>query len=243
MMISAPRNFTLIEMLVVVAIIAILAALMTPALHKALETARDTQCLNNLRQTGIAFGSYSSDFQGFYPPANSNELNQARAYTISWDDAVYSYLGGTENRIGATSAAYPGIKLPVLQCPFDASRGGWRLSYCMALGYGGTGSVGGNAYRAPRKINFYRSRVNGQQMSPSVALLLTDQHWHRGQGQGGAISVQQYWDGNNHYSAHSDGQALMGLYMGLNAKRLWRQIDIYGTAPELNWHITGPIVW
>ena len=64
---SRPRDgriFTLIELLVVIGVIALLAALLLPALSKARETAKTAVCANNLKQQHLAWVSYSDDFNG-----------------------------------------------------------------------------------------------------------------------------------------------------------------------------------
>ena len=61
--------FTLIELLVVITIIGILASLLMPALARAKAKAKDTTCLNNLKQLGLAVTMYADDNKGFLPDA------------------------------------------------------------------------------------------------------------------------------------------------------------------------------
>jgi prepilin-type N-terminal cleavage/methylation domain-containing protein len=65
---SHRRGFTLIELLVVIAIIAILAAILFPVFAKARERARQSSCMNNMKQLGIGLYTYLQDWDESFPP-------------------------------------------------------------------------------------------------------------------------------------------------------------------------------
>jgi prepilin-type N-terminal cleavage/methylation domain-containing protein/prepilin-type processing-associated H-X9-DG protein len=83
------RAFTLVELLVVVAVIGILAALLLPALNRAKAQAQSTSCKNHLRQMAIALKMYVNE-AGKYPLCTYWDINQPHA-GIEWVDLLRPY--------------------------------------------------------------------------------------------------------------------------------------------------------
>jgi prepilin-type N-terminal cleavage/methylation domain-containing protein/prepilin-type processing-associated H-X9-DG protein len=124
------RGFTLIELLVVIAIIAILAAILFPVFARAREKARQSSCLSNVKQLGLAAQMYIQDYDETFPFASiyhhgAPERPWAGGNSVIhyWADSLFPYLKNSQ----------------ILYCP---SRSEW-------IGYGWNCRIGYYGNRQP----------------------------------------------------------------------------------------------
>lgn len=80
---TANKGFTLVELLIVIAIIALLASLLLGSLSRAKASALTAACQNNLRQIGIALANYTHD-DGFFPPSEHRDTSVSTFITYGW---------------------------------------------------------------------------------------------------------------------------------------------------------------
>lgn len=127
-------SFTLIELLIVIAIIAILAGMLLPALNKARATARSISCITNLKQNGTSWTMYATENKDYILPYIMNctlTLDTSKNNAFTWYE--YAILSGDFGpaRKGKLISQYPnnfGAILPQLICP-EAGESQTRIGY------------------------------------------------------------------------------------------------------------------
>jgi prepilin-type N-terminal cleavage/methylation domain-containing protein/prepilin-type processing-associated H-X9-DG protein len=134
----APRAFTLIELLVVIAIIALLIALLLPAVQAAREAARRAQCVNNLKQIGLALASYEQA-QKALPPgyvsnfdANGNDTGPGWGWAVMIlpqieQSAVFNAVNFTQPIEQPVSTTTRLTTFAAYLCPSDTVKSPWSV--------------------------------------------------------------------------------------------------------------------
>jgi len=107
------RRFTILELLMVIAVIVILASMLLPGLKKAKENVDQKACMSNLKQFGIAVYMYASDYNDWLPPSPSST-------TGYWTVMLKTYLGNS----------YPNKKT-VWTCPIAFNEHNYNQTYAI----------------------------------------------------------------------------------------------------------------
>lgn len=140
-------GFTLIELLVVIAIIGILVSLLLPAVQSVREAARRTQCLNNIRQIGLAMQNYQSVAEKLPPggtyrigtPSSDSYSVQARLLPFLEQGNLYSLLDLSKPPADPVNIDKMRQRIATYMCPSEVQdqerdQGGGKISY--PLNYG-----------------------------------------------------------------------------------------------------------
>lgn len=150
-------GFTLVELLVVIAIIGILVALLLPAIQAAREAARRSQCLNNLKQIGVAYQNYHDTYRKFpfsgdncispADPPNNNSAGAGNVHCYSWTFHILPFIEQQAlYDLGLVPANYSSLQKSLVatyHCPTRRSvrlyKGLAKCDYSVSRGTGNNG--------------------------------------------------------------------------------------------------------
>ena len=169
MKIRSRQGFTLIELLVVIAIIAVLISLLLPAVQAAREAARRAQCVNNLKQLGLALHNYHSTYDLFPMGGSKNAMGTGNNYaawtTISAQACMLGYMEQTP-LYNAINFSWNMENGPGTPQPINSTVYGTLVNtfLCPSDNFGGKGNT--NSYNACIGTTTYNlDGVNNKQSS------------------------------------------------------------------------------
>ena len=171
-------GFTLIELLVVIAIIAVLAGLLLPVLAKAKGKARDTGCLSNLKQWGLAATMYVNDNNQIFPWPRFQVNSTQQQDNPTWDDINQFYFAGQGNDVWFNAlpsyvAGKPLFKWTANPSGFANTKSIFTCPTADALGLSSTDVAAGYADPSARPVFNFAMNSKSLDGFPSNAVLKT----------------------------------------------------------------------
>ncbi|MCP4258607.1 MAG: prepilin-type N-terminal cleavage/methylation domain-containing protein [Planctomycetes bacterium] len=178
--------FTLIELLMVIAIVALLIAILIPALSRAKGKAEEVVCLNNLKQLQICAKLYSQDYDFFLPPNRNvyyiNTMGPSEGFdpNLTWCAGLAPFDTTTENIERGKLFSY-NKSTDIYRCPSDKSRvrteGGKFLNIRRTRSYNMSQSINGLPYSPDSAVlPSFAKETDIDKPSPSKLLFFVDVH-------------------------------------------------------------------
>jgi prepilin-type N-terminal cleavage/methylation domain-containing protein/prepilin-type processing-associated H-X9-DG protein len=171
------RAFTLVEVLVVIAIIAVLAGLLLPALARAKAKGQGIGCLNNIRQLSLAWSQYAEENADLL--VNNHGVDETQGRRQNWVNNVQDWTASEENTnlaylTGAKLSPYLNRATAVFKCPGDQSvaLSGPRIRSVSMNSLVGDPGVLTNRFN-PALVQFFKT---AQFVNPANLYVFLDEH-------------------------------------------------------------------